>query len=253
MNMPQPIGKKIISIVTIVRNDLDGLLRTKNSLDIQSSQEFEWIIIDGNSDDETKPYVTTQLKNKNTIVVSEPDAGVYDAMNKGVSVATGCYIWFLNAGDQAQNEMVVEKCIEAIDIEHENVVYCGDYTLVASDGQNSNLKYWNPRKEIYTMTTSHQAQLIPASYLRKNQFDVELRIKGDFAIFMAYRRDGLEEKYLGFPVARFFLGGVSSNETFNNVREHFIVLNKYKPNRMFLNLFSCFFVLVAQLYRTIRY
>ena len=96
-----------LSIVTVVFNDLKGLNETYKSLKSQTFTNFEWIVIDGGSTDGTKEFI----QNDNQLVktyTSEPDNGIFDAMNKGIKLATGTWITFLNAGDTYTKPTVLE-------------------------------------------------------------------------------------------------------------------------------------------------
>ena len=85
------------SIITVTRNDIDGLSRTAQSIATQTYKDFEWIIIDGDSQDGTKNYLNAQEMTRKW--VSEPDQGLYDAMNKGLDIAQNHYVVFMNSGD----------------------------------------------------------------------------------------------------------------------------------------------------------
>lgn len=91
------------SIVTVVRNNIDGLRRTHVALAQQTFTSWEWIIIDGASTDGTREYALG-CASKDIRVVSEPDRGIYDAMNKGLRLARGSYVVFMNGGDVPANE-----------------------------------------------------------------------------------------------------------------------------------------------------
>ena len=89
---------KKISVVTVCYNSFDMLKETMQNVDKQTYDNFEYIVVDGNSSDGTVDY----LKNYNgklTKYISEPDKGIYDAMNKGVKISSGDYVIFSNAGD----------------------------------------------------------------------------------------------------------------------------------------------------------
>ena len=86
-----------ISIITVVLNDLEGLKRTHRSVFEQSNKSFEWIVRDGGSDGRTIDFLLSLGEAVKWI--SEPDRGIYDAMNRGVSMSAGEYVVFMNAGD----------------------------------------------------------------------------------------------------------------------------------------------------------
>lgn len=97
-----------ISIITINYNDKIGLSKTINSVLNQSWQKFEFIVIDGGSNDGGLEVIE-QFKDKIDYWVSEPDKGVYNAMNKGIKVAKGEYLIFMNSGDTFYDDQVLEK------------------------------------------------------------------------------------------------------------------------------------------------
>lgn len=91
----------LISVITVVRNDFDSLRLTERSIMEQRElgASFEWIVIDGCSNDGTVEYFSSPQNESADIFISEPDNGIYDAMNKGIKVSTGQGLIFLNAGD----------------------------------------------------------------------------------------------------------------------------------------------------------
>jgi glycosyltransferase involved in cell wall biosynthesis len=126
----------MLSIITVVLNDRDGLEKTLNSLMNEDKNNYEHILIDGGSVDGTVEYIKTRF-DRIDCLVSEPDKGIYDAMNKGVGLASGAVISFLNAGDLALNGYVscAEKCTSGID-------YC--YSGIKISGKS--LKSFIPKK-----------------------------------------------------------------------------------------------------------
>lgn len=99
-----------ISIITINRNHKEGLKKTIDSVIAQTYKDFEWIIIDGASTDGSKGLIEKYSDNIN-YWVSEPDKGIFDAMNKGIRVASGEYLLFLNSGDSLSDKYVVHNVI----------------------------------------------------------------------------------------------------------------------------------------------
>jgi len=113
-----------ISIITINYNNLNGLKRTVESVVNQTWQEFEYIVIDGGSQDGSTEYIESQSKHFD-YWVSEPDKGIYNAMNKGILKAKGEYLLFLNSGDHLFSSTVLEK-------NHSNI---SNYDLIYFDIQ----------------------------------------------------------------------------------------------------------------------
>ena len=103
-NMPE---KPLISIITVNLNDVEGLKRTMTSVFEQTYKEYEYIVIDGGSTDGSKEYIESHSDKIDTWV-SEKDSGIYNAMNKGIKVATGEYFLFLNSGDWLHKVNILE-------------------------------------------------------------------------------------------------------------------------------------------------
>jgi len=100
-------NKMLLSVITVCRNEATRIQRTLDSVIRQSDQEFEWIIVDGASSDGTLACLEPH-RNRITRLISEPDKGIYDAMNKGLRLAQGTYVLFLNAGDWLADDRVLE-------------------------------------------------------------------------------------------------------------------------------------------------
>ena len=96
-----------LAIITITRNDLAGLRRTLASVEAQTTPPAEHWIIDGASTDGTREFLAALPPHPARHVVSEPDNGIYDAMNKGVARASADYVWFLNSGDACADSTIV--------------------------------------------------------------------------------------------------------------------------------------------------
>ncbi|MGL4629819.1 MAG: glycosyltransferase family 2 protein [Leadbetterella sp.] len=111
----------LISIITITYNAQKFLERTISSIQNQSQKDFEYILVDGNSEDGTMDIVKKNLELFD-LVISEKDRGIYDAMNKGLRLAKGKYIWFMNAGDIIKENDAIEK-IQKIARTNPDVIY----------------------------------------------------------------------------------------------------------------------------------
>lgn len=129
----------LFSIITVTYNASDTIERTLRSVDAQSCRLFEHIIVDGASSDDTLQIVE-RCMSEHTIVVSERDSGIYDAMNKGISLASGDYLIFLNSGDKFHSPDTLQVMADAIlNNDYPGIVY-GQTDIVDNDG-----KYLGPR------------------------------------------------------------------------------------------------------------
>jgi glycosyltransferase involved in cell wall biosynthesis len=124
---------KRLSIISITYNNFKGLTKTLSIFQSNTFQsEIELVIIDGGSKDETPTYLKTQTLTNNW--VSEPDNGIYDAMNKGLNKATGAYVWFLNAGDYTHSQDSVVALLKSLETSPDAVY--GETMLVDVNGNN---------------------------------------------------------------------------------------------------------------------
>ncbi|WP_051220027.1 glycosyltransferase [Rheinheimera baltica] len=198
-----------ITLVTIVRDDLAGFKRTYQSVKSQIYPLIEWIVIDGNSSDGTKEFIE---KNKDYIdyYVSEMDAGIYDAMNKGIMHATGDYVNFLNAGDELVSPDTLQKISDEISgLDSEAVVY-GDHYHV--DGETERLiKSSAIECSIRKMAFNHQSAFYPISILKDENFNQSFKYAADYEHSLRIFKKGYCFLKLDMPVARFFAGGASSS------------------------------------------
>lgn len=152
-----------ISIITINYNNLEGLKRTVESVINQTWRDFEYIVIDGGSTDGSTEYIKSQSENID-YWVSESDKGIYNAMNKGIKVATGEYLLFLNSGDHLYSNMVLEQNHKFLTLQ--DIIYFN--LQVIDENQKFIKKYPDELSFSYFMkdTLPH-----PATFIKKGVFD----------------------------------------------------------------------------------
>lgn len=177
-----------LSIVTINKNNVEGLRRTMDSILAQSFQDYEWIVIDGGSTDGSKELIAA---NEQYIRYwwSEPDGGVYEALNKGVVHATGDYINCLNSGDVYHDADVLEKVFEH---PHEgDILFCESMYHYADGAEHRTypsevtLDYFLSHHSI-----NHQALFIKRVWQQRFLYDTSFRISGDFNFMLRCKVEG---------------------------------------------------------------
>jgi glycosyltransferase len=129
-----------ISLITATFNNANTIEETINSVRSQDIENFEYIIIDGGSKDETLEIIN-QYKDVVTTLISEPDNGIYDALNKGIKNATGDIIGFLHSGDYFANNMVLNEIQTYFEKQYIDFLY-GDLQYITSDIPPKILRYW---------------------------------------------------------------------------------------------------------------
>jgi glycosyltransferase involved in cell wall biosynthesis len=168
-----------LSIITINYNNRAGLQKTINSVICQTWKDYEWIIIDGGSTDGSRELIE-QYQQYLAYWCSEPDKGVYHAMNKGVAKAKGEYVNFLNSGDVYYDKKVLLKIHNLnsdSDIISGQAVSMDDHVLLYQF--NGSLF-----EHLYMSTISHQGAFIRRSLLNKYPYDESLRIVSDWKFWL---------------------------------------------------------------------
>lgn len=202
------MNKPHFSVITITKNNLDGLRRTDQSLIMQSYQDFEWIVIDGGSTDGTLDHFSP--------VISEPDQGIYDAMNKGLQRAAGEYVLFLNAGDALTrpNALALASLCRA------------DF-IYADAMEDGHLKTAKAHHCIQTgMITHTPCMIFKRSVVRGMMFDTRYDIAADYAFVWQLLNTGVTAQYLSYALSHFESGGLSQRKHALGRREQFAIRQK---------------------------
>lgn len=205
-----------ISIITVCYNSATTIAKTLRSVREQTHDETEHIIVDGGSRDNTLAVVASEGAHVVT-VVSERDGGIYDAMNKGIRLATGEVVAFLNADDFYINGSVLAKVGLIMHKEKLDALY-GDVEFFRSGKPDVIARRYNsgrfaPDRLGWGWMPAH-----PALFMRKElfdrygEFDTSYRIAGDFEfIARVFARPGLRHRHLRQPLVRMQMGGASTS------------------------------------------
>lgn len=215
-----------LSIITVTYNAGQVLQRTLDALAEQDYPHIEYIIVDGASTDNTMTLVGAAgaLVHK---VVSEPDKGLYDAMNKGMHMATGDYLLFLNAGDELADGHVLS---EIFDLPAADVFY-GHAMLVNMDGKSLGLREPLPPEHLtwkslqWGMSVCHQAFIIRRD--KAVTYDLQYRICADIDWMIRSLKKCDTTKNTGGLICRFLIDGVSSAQRKKAWTERYTVLSRH--------------------------
>lgn len=220
-----------ISIITICHNIVTTIERTLKSIVDQSFQNFEWIVIDGNSNDGTYEILQKYESRINTLI-HEPDSGIYNAMNKGIKKAHGEYLLFLNGGDELfDNEslLVASK-------------YLSNYLLVIFDihlKNNNGIVEWKvPHKiDLYPGSIPHNGTFIARNlFLKYGLYNETFKICADHEFFTRIIEKH-KVKYIVHNrfISIFHLDGISITQKQLTEKEDIRIRKKYYPLRYFLD------------------
>ncbi len=219
----------VVSVITVVYNDAVGLRRTISSIQEQSYSSIEHVIIDGGSTDGTLELIKKN-QDKITYWVSEPDKGLYDAMNKGLKAAKGDYVWFMNAGDLIHTP---NTTLEIFDGEGELAdIYYGDTMIVDESYKEIGLRRLRPPEKLTWrgfqkgMLVCHQAILVKRELA--DEYDKRYSHSADFDWVIKALKKAQYIKNTNAILASFLDGGHSKQnikpslkERFHSMRRHY--------------------------------
>lgn len=204
-----------ISIVTVCFNAAELIESTIKSVIGQTYSNVEYIVIDGGSTDGTKDIIK-KYADKISYWVSEPDRGIFDAMNKGIKVATGNYINFMNAGDEFSDDNVLKRIAQHID--GQTVVF-GRWRRSYPDGSS---KIVSPKKiDVLKveMPFCHQACFVDLEYHKDHLFDPTFRFSADYDFFYKAWQNRKHFLCVNDIIVNFLEGGASGNNYASTVLE----------------------------------
>ncbi len=210
-----------ISIITICFNEEEDIKETIESVISQTYTNKEYIVIDGGSKDNTLKIVKNYYKNIN-ILISEKDKGIYDAMNKGISIATGDWILFVNGGDRLFSNDVLERVFNKYINSYSSVIY-GDIVLKKPDNKLEVIKKKEyPLFNIPNMPSGHGSCLVKSEYLKFLYFNAKYKISGDIDFFKRLYTINNNYQYVNVPISIFKShGGVSTQYTYSYFKEYY--------------------------------
>lgn len=208
------INNPFFSIVTVCWNAEKEIEKTLESVACQDCKSYEYIIIDGASSDETLSIIKRYEDLIDTLV-SEKDKGIYNAMNKGLRLAHGKYVIFMNAGDAFADYNVLSKIKKYIDEQYviPSIVY-GNYVRICQDSATQIIPARSAKNGWYGMFASHQSMFYQLEFLRREdlEYDETYKIAADYKLTLEIVKLSSKDQILQVPicVSRFDLGGIST-------------------------------------------
>jgi putative colanic acid biosynthesis glycosyltransferase len=221
----------VLTIVTVHLNDFDGLFRTFRSLESKFPKDnLEWIVIDGGSE-------TISIDQHNSLelvkafasyYISEPDDGIYDAMNKGTRSASGKYLLYLNAGDELHPGFIWDILQEIILSNDADMIW-GRYDVRDRNDTVYSRKTRHPAWLRYGTAVCHQAVFFRRSVLGSSPYNTDLSIAADYDLICRIYTAGEKIRMLDVPICIFELVGESGLDKRQTLREEAKVRRKYFP------------------------
>lgn len=230
-----------VSIITVVYNGANTIEQTINSVKKQSYKNIEYIIIDGKSNDGTLD-ILKKYSGSISIQVSEKDKGLYDAMNKGISLANGELIGMINSDDWYEPN-AVEIMVNAYLANPLKTIFHADRYDVLNDGSRL-LKKFNQSSikfKYYSMTYNHPSMFIAKQEYKKHKYSTELRALSDYQFVLeAFLSAPDTFVYINKAIVNYRLDGVSAQMSFKDRMKEGFVARKEAGMNILGNLLALF-------------
>jgi glycosyltransferase involved in cell wall biosynthesis len=198
-----PVKQPRVSVITVLYNSASTIERTVKSVLEQSYSNIEFIVIDGKSNDGSVE-ILNRYRDHFDVLISEPDKGIYDAMNKGINLATGDWICFMNSNDYFFDRKVVEEIIGRCSGSAGIVYgYCIDPDTGKEIKPLSLDDFWR------RIPLNHQSAFVKSMYYREHPYDLRYRISSVYDFFYYWYCKGVKFEYIDIPVAVYNMKGIS--------------------------------------------
>ncbi|MEI6864949.1 glycosyltransferase [Flavicella sp.] len=228
-----------ISIITVCYNSAATIKKTFESVKKQSYSDIEYIVVDGGSTDGTLDLINKYGKHIDNWI-SEPDKGLYDAMNKGIAMATGDVIGILNSDDLFNSDKAIEKIMNQFNSDTELDSLYADLYYVSQTDINKIVRHWvtGEQKSFYKgWHPGHPTFFVKKEvYNKYGLYDIELSLAADFEIMLRFlERYKISTFYLKEPLVRMRLGGASNNSFKGLVVQNIECIKAFRQNKLKVN------------------
>lgn len=238
-----------VSIITVCYNNESTIKDTIESVLEQSYQDIEYIIVDGASTDNTIPVINS-YKDRISKFVSEPDEGMYEAMNKGIRMASGDVIGILNADDFFSADDVIENIVGAFKNSNTDAVL-GDVQFVKPGNTNKIVRYYSsekfhPGSFKFGFMPAHPGFYVKGEYFEQlGYYKEDYKIASDYELLIRFLyRYNISYKYIKKPIVTMRTGGVSNKSIKSRILLNREILGACKENNIktnLLNIYSKYF------------
>lgn len=221
---------KVLSVITVTYNAEHTLERTLKSVNEQTYPFIEHIIVDGNSKDGTLELIT-KYNNSKVKWVSEPDKGIYDAMNKGAEMALGNYLCFLNAGDTFHQTQTVEQMMNLLNHNQDSDIIYGETAIVDNNGEFLHMRrlkaperlHWKSFKK--GMLVCHQAFICKKELFVSYDLTFHYSSDFDWAIRIMKKSKNIYNTHL--TLINYLNEGTTTANRLTSLKERYIIMAKH--------------------------
>jgi len=214
----------IVSIITVVFNGEKTLDATIKSIQNQNYENIEYIIVDGASKDATVEIIRS-YKDVINKWISEPDKGIYDAMNKGIELASGDYLWFMNSGDEIYAPDTLTKVFQANDFSD---IYYGETMMIDDNGKEIGERRLKTPKELswksfkQGMLISHQSFIVKKNLVPP--YNLKYRFSADFEWCLLAIKNAKTVTNTHLFLSKFLDGGITKQNIISGLKERFRIM-----------------------------
>ena len=240
-----------VSIITITYNSENTLRTCIESVLNQTYKNIEHIIVDGKSTDGTLNIVN-EYREGIANIISEPDDGIYDAMNKGIKLATGDIVGILNSDDFYIDSYVIEKIVNSF-IKYKVDSLYGDLLYVDPVDTNKVIRYWKSSVFIPGSFKRGWHPPHPTFFVKKlvydkyGGFDLNFEVSADFELMLRFlEKYKISTYYLNEPLVKMRMGGVSNNSVFNVIKGNINCYKAFKKNGLDVSILYLFYRLLPK-------
>lgn len=234
-----------ITIITVCFNAENKIEKTIQSVINQNYTNLEYILIDGNSQDNTINIIK-RYSDKIDLIISEKDKGIYDAMNKGIKYAKGDLINFMNAGDSFHSNTTITDFVTRINQNKIADIYYGDVVYMENNQQRLHPAA-NLNKMIYEMTFCHQCAFVSSKNLKNNNFSLKYKLASDYHFFLKMYLEKKEFIHIPIIIANEEADDGVTYKNFIKSKRECICIHKEYGFNVFFRLF-CFFKIIIRYY-----
>ena len=225
-----------ISIITVVYNNEKTIKDAIQSVLGQTYKNIEYVIIDGNSKDNTVNLIK-EFKDQLGYFVSEKDNGLYDAMNKGIQACTGDVIGILNSDDLYQDSQVIAAVMEEFKNDKVLDIVYGDLVYVKSNDTNTIVRNWKSKEYYKRFFENANVPPHPALFVRSKVykeaglFDLQFKLAADYELMLRmFKKHNFKSKYINRLIIKMRLGGATNQSYTNIVNQNKEILKAWKVN-----------------------
>lgn len=231
-----------ISVITVCFNSAETIADTLRSVASQTHAEVEHIVVDGGSSDGTLAIIDRH-RERLAKIISEPDHGVYDAMNKGIMLATGDVVGFLNADDVYADATALAAIAAAFGTPGVEACYA-DLVYVDKQDMRKIVRYWQPGEYRYGLFRTGWMPPHPTFFVRREvferfgMFDLQYRLQADFELAMRFLEvHRIRTAYIPRILVNMRMGGMSNNSYVNILKGNLEAYRACRKNGLPVGIF----------------